>query len=132
MLHLLKDLVDRCKIAPGLCVAHRWKTVSLNGIGLVVNPANCGDWLVCGDVQIGWYNLRQLKTLEFEEPTSDGLVVDGVEFSSLDLAKELVKGVIASLPCLVVVRSLRGCAIISYWAVSWVVACLHYVSDIFC
>lgn len=125
MLHLLKDLVNRCKIAPALCVAHRWKTVSLDGIGLVVTPANRGDWLVCGNVQIGWYNLRQLKTLELEESTSDGLVVDGVKFSSLDLTKELVEGVVASLPCLVIVRGLRGCAIISYWAVSWVVACLR-------
>jgi len=96
----------------------------LNRVSVIIAPTNSRHWLVGWDVEVRGNNLRKLKTLELKQSSSHGLVVDRVELSALDLTEEVVEGIIASFSCLVVVRCLRRGAIVSYWAVAWVLACL--------
>ena len=70
--------------------------------------------------------MRKLKTLELEESAADILVVDRIKFATLDLTKELIKGIISTLASLKVIGGLRSRSIVvGYWTISWVLACLQ-------
>lgn len=131
LLHLLEDLINGCEISSALSIAHGRQTVGLDRVSLIIAAAYSRDWLVCWHIHARWDNLWELETLKLEESTSDGLVVDWIKLSTLDLTEELIEGIIPSLAGFVVVCGLGSRSIVGHWAVSWVVACLHFVSDIF-
>jgi hypothetical protein len=118
-LHLFEYLVDRGQVATSLCVAHRWKTVGLDGVfGLV--PTTNRDRLVCRDCKIRRNDLGQLKTLELKEATADVVKIGRVKLSTSDLAEEMVKRIIATLASFVVVSGRRHGAVVSHRAIAGV------------
>jgi len=69
--------------------------------------------------------LRKLKTLKLKKTTADVVEVDWVKLSTLNLAKEVIEGIIATLASFKVVGGLRGSAVVSRWAIAWVGASLR-------
>lgn len=63
--------------------------------------------------------------MKLKQAARDVLEVDRIELSAFDLAEEVIERIVAALASLEVIGILRGGAVVSHWAVTWVLASLE-------